>query len=67
MYKSYIKVCTSLGCSLKDIFSEINVVCGNNTVRRWKMKFDSAKNAQNEAVQSVRSQKKMWIKPKKSL
>lgn len=44
--RAYIKARTLLGCSLKDIFSEIKVVYGNtslsyDTVRRWKKKFDS--------------------------
>ena len=33
--RAYIKARTLLGCSLKDIFSEIKVVYGNTVELRW--------------------------------
>ena len=44
--RAYIQAHSKIGCSLKQIFAEISVVCGytnvsDDTVRRWKKKFDS--------------------------
>ena len=44
--RAYIKACYKLGCSLKQLMTELSTACGasgvpNDTVRRWKNNFES--------------------------
>ena len=65
----YIKACTLLGCSLKDIFSEIKVVYDNTSLsifvggkRNLMHAYSLLKMYQNQADQSVRLQEKTSLK-----
>jgi hypothetical protein len=60
--RAYIKIRSKLGCSLKQLMTELSTAYGPScvsyeTVRRWKKKFESGveciKNAQNYVGQNL--------------
>ena len=57
--RTFVKVRSKLGCSLKELFAEITRVYGSSkvsyeTVRRWKKNFDSGEESIKNAPKSGR-------------
>ena len=69
--QAYIKACSNVGCSLKQIFAEISVVYRSTNVsydivHRWKKKYDpgleSIKNASKSGMPKSASCDKLYHK-----